>query len=115
MFNFSYYTGTSLVGAHRFGVLFPKLQTFPEIFWALTIEYSLYEKQYSEFLFIYLLRSYNDKSKFPFLQTVQSSCNTSANEPFLRKMLALHFSSNFALYIEKKIHAKIMKGSGHET
>ena len=46
---------------------------------------------------------------------MQSSCNTSANELFLRKMLALHFSSNFALYIEKKTHGKIMKGSGHET
>ena len=40
----SYYTATFLVGAHTFGVPFPKLQTFSEIFWALHIDYSQYEK-----------------------------------------------------------------------
>ena len=40
----SNYTATFLVGAHRFGVPFPKLQTFSEIFWALHIDYSQYEK-----------------------------------------------------------------------
>ena len=40
----SYYTVTFLVGVHRFGVPFPKLQTFSEIFWALHIDYSQYEK-----------------------------------------------------------------------
>ena len=30
----SYYTATILVGAHRFGDPFSKLQTFSEIFWA---------------------------------------------------------------------------------
>ena len=35
---------TFLVGAHRFGVPFPKLQTSSEIFWALHIDYSQYEK-----------------------------------------------------------------------
>ena len=44
MFNFSYYTGTFLVGAHRFGVPLPKLQTFSEIFWALPTDHSLYKK-----------------------------------------------------------------------
>ena len=39
-----YYTGTFLVGSHRFGVSFPKLKTFSEIFWALLIDYSLNEK-----------------------------------------------------------------------
>ena len=74
----SYYTATFLVGAHRFGVPFPKLQTFSEIFWALHIDYSQYEKNDTRnfCLFVYL-RSYNDKSKFPFLKTVQSSRNTS--------------------------------------
>ena len=38
------YTATFLVGAHRFGVPFPKLQTFAEIFWALLIDCSHYEK-----------------------------------------------------------------------
>ena len=37
-------TVTFLVGAHIFGVPFPKLQTFPEIFWALHIDYSQYKK-----------------------------------------------------------------------
>ena len=52
----SYYTATFLVGAHRFGVPFPKLQTFSEIFWALHINYSQYEKTILEtfvYLFIY--------------------------------------------------------------
>ena len=40
----SYYTATFLVGAHRIGVPFPKLQTFSEIFWALHIDYSQYKK-----------------------------------------------------------------------
>ena len=39
-----YYTATFLVGAHRFGVPFPKLQTFSAIFLALHIDYSQYEK-----------------------------------------------------------------------
>ena len=38
----SYYTATFLVGAHRFGVPLPKLQTFSEILWAQ--DYSQYEK-----------------------------------------------------------------------
>ena len=49
----SYYTATFLVGAHRFGVPFPKLQTFSEIFWALHIDYSLFEKMILG-IFIYL-------------------------------------------------------------
>ena len=49
----SYYTATFLVGAHRFGVPFPKLQTFSEIFWALHIDYSQYEKTILG-IFVYL-------------------------------------------------------------
>ena len=49
----SYYTATFLVGAHRFGVPFPKLQTFSEIFWALHIDYSQYEKMILG-IFVYL-------------------------------------------------------------
>ena len=63
-----------LVGAHRFGVPFPKLHTFSEIFWALHIDYR--KNDTSNFcLFVYLL--YNDKSKFSFLETLQPSRNTS--------------------------------------
>ena len=49
----SYYTATFFVGAHRFGVLFPKLQTFSEIFWVLHIGYSQYEKTILG-IFVYL-------------------------------------------------------------
>ena len=49
----SYYTATFLAGAHRFGVPFPKLQTFSEIFWALHIDYSQYEKTILR-IFVYL-------------------------------------------------------------
>ena len=49
----SYYTAAFLVGAQRFGVLFPKLQTFSEIFWALHIDYSQYKKAMPG-IFVYL-------------------------------------------------------------
>ena len=52
----SYYTATFLVGAHRFRDPFPKLQTFPEIFWALRIDYGQYENTILgifAYLFIY--------------------------------------------------------------
>ena len=49
----SYYTATFLVGAHRFGVPFPKLQTFSEILWALHTDYSQYEKTILG-IFVYL-------------------------------------------------------------
>ena len=52
----SYYTAIFLIGAYRFGVPFPKLQTFSGIFWALHVNYSQYEKTILEtfvYLFIY--------------------------------------------------------------
>ena len=49
----SSYTATFSVGAHRFGVPFPKLQAFSEIFWALHIDYSQYEKMIVG-IFVYL-------------------------------------------------------------
>ena len=48
-----YYTATLLVGACRFGFPFSKLKTFFEIFWALHIDYSQYEKSILE-IFVYL-------------------------------------------------------------
>ena len=42
-----------LVGAHIFGVPFPKQQTLSEIFWALRIYYSQYEKTILR-VFVYL-------------------------------------------------------------
>ena len=62
----SYYTATFLAGAHRFGVPFLKLPLFSEIFWALHIDYSQYEKDTGNFRLFAYLRSYNDKSKFLF-------------------------------------------------
>ena len=56
---------TFLVGVHRFGVPFPKLQTFSEIFWALHIDYSQYEKTILGFFFYYL-RSTSAKVNFRF-------------------------------------------------
>ena len=113
MSNLSHYTGTFLVGTHWFGVLFPKLQTFSEIFWVLLIDYSLYEKSdtMNFCLFVYF-QSYNDKSKFSFLQTVQLRHNTSylrTSYLFLRKILVSLFSSNILLYIEKNTMEKLCK------
>ena len=109
-FNLSYYTATYLVGARRFGVPFPKLQTFSKIFRALYIDYTQYKARYQDFLFIYF-RSYNDKSKFSFLETVQSSCNTSylRTSHLVVKMLVQFFSSNIPLYIGENPVKKLCK------
>ena len=42
----SYYTVTFLVGVHRFGVSFPELQTFSEIFWALHTPFLFYKNSF---------------------------------------------------------------------
>ena len=63
----SYYTATFLVGAHRFGVPFPKLQTFSEIFWALHIDYSKYEKTVlGIFVYLFIYEVTTTKVKFRF-------------------------------------------------
>ena len=54
MFYLSYDTRIFLVGAHRFGVPFPKLQIFSGIFRDLPIDYSLDEKEILE-TFVYLI------------------------------------------------------------
>ena len=60
-------------------------------------------------LFVYF-QSYNDKSKFSFLQTVQKAQHVLfTNEPFLRKILVSFFSSNIPLYIEKNPAEKLCK------
>ena len=94
------YTATFLVGAHRFGVPFPKLQTFFGIFWVPPINYSLWKNNTKNFALFVYFQSYNNKNKFLFLLTVQSRCSTSfVNKPFLRKMLVPFFSFNVPLYI----------------
>ena len=65
----SYHTVTFLVGAHRFGVPFPKLQIFSKIFWALHIYNSQYEKTIPGLFCVFVyLRSDNGKSIFSFLE-----------------------------------------------
>ena len=61
-------------------------------------------------LFVYLW-SYKDKSKFLFLETVQSSRNTfySRTSHFLQKVLVSFFSSNISLYIGKNPVEKLYK------
>ena len=61
-------------------------------------------------LFIYL-RSYNDKTKFSFLQNsaLKSQHALFANESFFRKMLVSFFSSNIPLHIEKTPMEKLCK------
>ena len=63
----SYYTATFLVAAHRFGVPFPKLQTFSGIFWALPIDYSLYEKTIPGiFVYLFIYKVTTTKVNFRF-------------------------------------------------
>ena len=49
----SYYTATFLAGSHRFGIPFPKLQTFSEILYALHIEYEKTIQEISVYLHIF--------------------------------------------------------------
>ena len=70
-----YYTATFLVGAHRSGVPFPKLQTFSEIFWALLIGYSQYEKTIlGIFVCLFIYEVTTTKVNFRF----QRQCNQAA-------------------------------------
>ena len=57
------------------------------------------------------MQSYNDKSKFSFLQTVQPSGNTAylRTSHFFHKMLVSFYSSNIPLYIEKNSVEKFYK------
>ena len=105
----SFYTGTFLVGAHWFWVSFPKTAN---IFW--TILGSAYwtqfiRKNYTRnfCLFVYF-QSYNYKSKFSFLQTVQSNRNTSylGTSHFCVKCL-YRFLAPIFLYTLKKVPWKI--------
>ena len=62
-----YYAAAFLVGAHRFGVPFPKMKTFFEIFWAVHIDYSQYEKSILEiFVYLFIYEVTTTKVKFRF-------------------------------------------------
>ena len=87
--NLSYYTGSFLVFSR---VHFQNYKRFLELFGYNTRNL---------WLFVYL-RSYTDKSKFLFLQTVVKPQHVLfAKEPFFRKILVYFFSSNIPLHIEK--------------
>ena len=63
----SYCTATFLVGAYIFGVPFPKPQTFSEIFWALHIDYSQYEKTIlGVFVYLFVYEVTTTNVYFPF-------------------------------------------------
>ena len=99
--NFLYYTGIFLVGAHWFGVPFPKLQTFSGILWVIPIDYSVYEKTIlcSYYIWYY---SINDNIFVFTNSAVKPQKVLFANEPFFRKMVALFFCANITLCIQKK-------------
>ena len=63
----SYYTVTFLLGAHRFGVPFPKRKTFSEIFWALHIGYNQYKKMIlGIFVYLFIYKVAMTKENFCF-------------------------------------------------
>ena len=105
MCNFSYYAGTFLVGANRFGVPFPKLETFSKIFWALPIDYSLYEKAILEiFVYLFIYEVTTAKKLFFFLQ-----CSQIAIRLICKRVIFAYFSSNIPLYIAKNPVEKLCK------
>ena len=62
-----YYAATFLEGAHRFGVPFPKMKISFEIFWAVHIDYSQYEKSILEvFVYLFIYEVTTTKVKFRF-------------------------------------------------
>ena len=87
--NLSYCTMKFLVGAHKFGVPFPKLQTFSETFRLYILTAVNMKKNSRNFCLFVYLRSYNDKSNFFVFRNcaVKPQVVLCENEPFLRKML----------------------------
>ena len=74
----SYYAGTFLVGVNWIGFPFQKLQLFSGIFLGSTYwPQSIWKKDTRNFCLFVYLQSYNNKSKFSFIQTVRSSRNLS--------------------------------------
>ena len=58
---------TFLVGASGFGVPFPELQTFSELFWALHIDYSQYGKTIlGIFVYVFIYEVTTTKVNFRF-------------------------------------------------
>ena len=79
--NLSHYTATFLAGAYRFGVPSPKLQTLSEIFWALHIDYSHYEKTIlGIFVYLFIYEVTMTKVNFHFWK----ECNQATNMSYFR-------------------------------
>ena len=63
----SYYPATFLVGAHRSGAPFLRLETFSEIFLPLHIDYSQYEKAIlGIFVYLFIYKVTTTKVNFRF-------------------------------------------------
>ena len=82
----SCYTVTFLVGAHRFGIPFPKPEIFSEIFLAPYIVYSQYEKMILG-IFVYLFTKLQQQKLVFRNSAVKPQHALFKNEPFLHKML----------------------------
>ena len=103
----SYYTGIFLVGAHWFGVPLPKLPTFSGILWFSSTYWlqSIRKNGNRNFCLFFYFQTYNGKSKFSFLHTVQSRSGTSylRTSHFSVKCRWYRFLALIFLYTLKKI------------
>ena len=99
----SYYTAKFLVRAHRFGVPFPKLQTFSQFFLALHIDYSQYEETIlGIFVYLCIYEVTTTKIIFVFINSAAKPQHVLfENEPFLYKMPASFLALIFLYTLEK--------------
>ena len=106
-----YYTATFLVGAHRLEFHFQNCRYFLTYFGLYILTTINTKNDTRNFSLFVCLRSYNNKSKFPFLETVPPNRITSClrMSHFLRKMMVSFFSSNIPLYIGKNPLEKLCK------
>ena len=101
--NFSYCKGTFLAAAHWFRAPFLKLQTFSGIFWALSIDWSLYEKAIlGSFPYLFSYEVSTTKVDFCFYK----QCSQAATRLICKRVSFVQNtnngkSSNIGLYIEK--------------
>ena len=84
---------------------------FSEIFWALHIDYSQYEKTIlGIFVYLFIYEVTATKVNFVFRNSaVKPQHVLFENDPFLRKMLVSFFSSDILLYIGKNPVEKLLR------
>ena len=114
--NFSYYTGTFLVGTYWFRIPFPNLQTFSRIFWVLAIDCCQYEKMILgtfAYLFICDVTTRNVNCRF------YKQCIHAATRLFRKRAIFAQNANVFLAltfpYTLKRSVGKIMQGSGDDT